>query len=115
MALAGVRSGAGTRIDLGLQVAVTELLGSGHKQRSNPVVILLTDGQPTPGFAQRARSEALLARALGFSVFAIGLGEDADMALLEQLAQDRTHVFFAPEARTLFEIYGRIAGRVLCE
>jgi Mg-chelatase subunit ChlD len=114
-ALASVQPGEGTRIDLGLQLATVELIGPRAIYGNNPVVVLLTDGRPTAGFEEATRVEARTARDLGITVFAIGLGGNADMELLRILAGDSERSFFAPDAEALESIYWTIAGQVLCD
>jgi len=114
-ALNGLATAAGTRIDLGLKAATVELLSARHKRLNNPVIVLLTDGQPSEGTAGAALSAARDARSLGSTVFAVGLGSDADMGILSQIAGRNDRAFFAPDAAALAGIYDRIAGKVLCE
>jgi len=114
-ALNGLVTGQGTRIDLGLKAATAELLSGRHKRLNNPVIVLLTDGQPSAGTEGAVLSAARDARGLGFTVFAVGLGSDADMSILSLIAGKSDRAFFAPDAAALASIYDRIAGKVLCE
>jgi Mg-chelatase subunit ChlD len=114
-ALAGIQTGTGTRIDLGLRAASAELLSSRHQAHNTPVIVLLTDGLPTAGSEAAALAEARLARSGGAAVFTIGLGSNADLTLLSLLASNPANTFFAPKADALASIYSRIAGKVLCE
>lgn len=114
-ALNNLTTASGTRIDLGLQAATRELIGSRRIRGNNPVIVLLTDGQPTEGSANAALTAARDARSLGFTLFAVGLGDDAELTFLQQLAGRRDRAFLAPDAASLALIYERIAGKVLCE
>ncbi len=113
-ALAGLQAGAGTRIDLGLNAAAAELLSSRHQPSNTPVIVLLTDGKPSGTTEAEVIRAGQGARALGFQLFAIGLG-DADMDLLRFVAGSRDHIFYAPQADALLDIYAEIAGRALCD
>ncbi len=113
--LGELTTGAGTRIDLGIQASVAELLGRRHIQANNPVIILLTDGRPTAGTESQVLRDASTARGLGFQVFTIGLGPDTDRLLLGLVAGQQDRSFFAPNAAALNLIYDSIAGKALCE
>ncbi len=115
LALNSLTTASGTRIDLGLAAATRELIGARHKRGNNPVIVLLTDGQPSAGTASAALTAARDARSLGFVLFAVGLGGDADILTLERIAGRRDRAFSAPDAAALALIYDRIAGKVLCE
>jgi secreted protein with Ig-like and vWFA domain len=114
LSLATVTSAPGTRIDKGLELAVVELLGARHRERNNPVIILLSDGLPEPGTEKRTLQIAMDARAAGIVLYTIGLGQDADADLLWLLAGDAGRTFEAPNASQLAGIYWQIAGKVLC-
>jgi len=114
-ALANLTNGSGTRIDLGIQMAVLELMGSRHRRANNPVIIVLTDGQPSAGTASQALAAGREARGLGFVLYTVGLGDDADMGTLRQVAGRADRAFFAPDAAGLTRVYGQIAGKALCE
>jgi Mg-chelatase subunit ChlD len=114
-ALDSVRHGEGSRIDLGIRAAAVELLSERAIPVNNPVVIVLTDGRATPGYEDETVEEAAVARSFGATLFAIGLGIDADMELLRTIAGNESQAYFAPDASALESIYRRIAGQVLCE
>jgi len=52
---------------------------------------------------------------MGFALFTIGLGTDADMALLRELSGDARRTFYAPNGAALLDIYNSIAGQALCD
>ncbi|MCE7938399.1 hypothetical protein DCC79_06210 [bacterium] len=114
-ALSGLSTGVGTRIDLGLQRATAELLTARHQRNHAPVIILLTDGRPSGGSEGGALAAGRDARGLGFAVYTIGFGADADMGVLSLIAGRHDRTFFAPSAGALTQIYQQIAGKVLCE
>jgi Mg-chelatase subunit ChlD len=117
-ALAGLDALAtqpGTRIDAGLTIGRAALADPNRSRAVAPVLVLLTDGRPTPGTRQAAVDAAAAARAAGITVFAIGLGSDVDAGLLVELAGDLGRAFLAPDAGTLRAVYDALAGEVLCE
>src|SRR4029078_6522689 len=76
----------GTRIDLALNAAVSELTSPRHKPGKNPVVILLTDGAPTGVTPDEVRAAAKVAKAAGLWIYTIGLGQDVDPLLPRDIA-----------------------------
>jgi uncharacterized protein YegL len=115
IALSGVQAGTGTRIDLGIETGLGELLGPRHVPQNSPVMIVLTDGLPTGGTEGAAVRNAMFAQQLGVALFGIGLGRDADPILMLQITGDPAHYFFAPDTTTLSAIYQSIAGQILCQ
>ncbi|MFQ5460875.1 MAG: VWA domain-containing protein [Anaerolineae bacterium] len=113
-ALAGISAGRGTRIDLGLETGLGEVLGPNHAPGNTPVMIVLTDGRPAGGSEAATVANADLSQRLGVELFMIGLGADADQLLLLLLAGDPRNFYFAPTTDALAAIYASIAGDVLC-
>lgn len=113
-AVQAVITGAGTRIDLGLAIARQELAGPRHAAAHGQVIVLLTDGIQTNAPAALASAEADTAKAAGMVLFTIGLGPDADLALLGQMASSPAHAFVAPSGADLAGIYGRISAAIPC-
>lgn len=113
-ALAGLQAGSGTRIDLGINTAAAELLSARHQPLNTPVIVLLTDGKPSGTTEAAVIRAGQGARALGYRLYAIGLG-DADMDLLRFVAGSRERTFYAPTADGLLDIYTAIAGQALCD
>ncbi len=99
----------GSRLDQGLVLARDLLARSGPDRV--PVIVLLTDGLADPAPALEA---ARALRAGGVAVFAIGLGEGADAALLEQLAGDRERFFPSPDGADLERIFRTVAAMAGC-
>jgi hypothetical protein len=114
-ALFGVALQPGTRIDRGLLTALAELNSPRRRAGNQAVVVLLTDGRPTAGASdQDVVDAAQRLFAMGARVFVIGLGEDVDPALLGRVASSRYHLYLAPEADALIEIYAQIGGVIPC-
>ncbi len=114
-----------TNIGGGLETAFNEL---STWQSENPgsnnvkqVVILLTDGVPNkPVIAGQPDYPKIFAQEVagtlatkGITLYAIGLGKDADEGFLKTIALDDGHYFFAPTKATLSKIYEHIGG-ALC-
>ncbi|MEO8082587.1 MAG: VWA domain-containing protein [Ardenticatenales bacterium] len=114
VALNGIRNGSGTRIDLGLNQAIRELITSRHKKANATVIVLLTDGHPTPGTEAAVLTAAKDARSLAFTVYTVGLGSDFDATLMRQVAGSSSRAFAASDGAALRQIYTLIAGKALC-
>jgi Mg-chelatase subunit ChlD len=103
----------GTRIDRGVQAAAIELLyGAGRNAANRPVLVLLSDGghAGTRGEVLGAVADA---KSFGVQIYAVGLGEDADLELLEAIGGPG-RVFHAREPQALTEIYRGLAIRLPC-
>lgn len=105
---------SGTRIDLALDSAVAELTGSARRAGNNPVIILLTDGEPTGTTTDAVQQAALRAKTAGMLVFTIGLGQAVDRALLSDIASRPEWAYFAPDTSDLAGIYERIVYVIPC-
>lgn len=112
--LASLSQASGTRIDEALDAAVAELTGPLRRSANNPVIVLLTDGEPTGVTPDEVRKAALRARSAGLLVFTIGLGSAVDHALLGDVASRPEWYFFAPDTTDLAAIYGRIVYELPC-
>jgi uncharacterized protein YegL len=108
--LTTIDANGGTNIGEGLRVSVNELLGYGDSKRAR-VIILLTDGQNNfPWQDDLTRAQARRARDNGIVVFTIGLGADADTALLTYVADTTGGTYYnAPTAQSIRWIYLEIS------
>lgn len=111
-ALDALPTGSGTRIDLGLAAAAAAL-GERTPNRL-PAIILLTDGQPSGTTPAAVREAAAAIRARGIVIYTIGLGPDADLALLADVAGSPARAFRAPSEAELADIYRAIARAIPC-
>lgn len=111
-ALDTLPTGAGTRIDLGIEAAAAAL-GDRVTNRLQAIV-LLTDGQPSGTTPEAVRAAAAGARASGILIYTIGLGPDADQALLAEVAGVAGRAFRAPNEAVLADIYRAIARAIPC-
>jgi Mg-chelatase subunit ChlD len=103
----------GTRVDEGLRLAVDELTGPRRRIENTSAIVLLTDGLNNEGPAP-VLEMARRAADSGIIVYTIALGDDADRALMEQVAGDPARAFVAVGPADLDRIYGEIAGVIAC-
>ena len=105
----------GTRLDLAMELAIGEVTGRRHDPSSDPVLVLMTDGKQAEAQYAEALNAGASARRAGVTVFAIGIGADVDLSLLDVLAGDPARVYVADEAADLRSVYRVIAGALPCE
>jgi len=113
-ALAELPMAPGTRIDAGLDAARAELRGPSRRSAARPVIVLMTDGQPTRSTVGRVVAAADAAKRAGATLFTIGLGPDVDPALLKLVATSDRHFYQAPGAEDLARVYRTVAGVIPC-
>lgn len=109
---AGLVTGFGTRIDLGLAMAA-EILADRPDRSRDSAVILLTDGRHT-GAPEDAEAAARTLRQMDARLVFIGLGADVDQAALERWAGDPAAVHLAPDPGDLTALYGGLARQIGC-
>ncbi len=106
-------SGTGTRIDRALRTAAGVIAGDpARNPRNRPVIILLTDGAHG-GDRDEVIALARTIKAGGVTLHTIGLGGDADLALLTAIASPGSF-HLAPSPEDLGAIYARLAGSIPC-
>ncbi|MGB0653725.1 MAG: choice-of-anchor P family protein [Thermoplasmatota archaeon] len=110
-AVQALGAGGSTGTGLGVQVAHQEFLANGRVGVPH-VMIVLTDGVTNTGPNAGAAADA--ARLDGIRIFAIGLGNGINIAELNAIADnpDADHVYLAPTAADLEDIYLEILGVV---
>lgn len=122
----GIVDGRGTALGTGLSVAISRLK---HSKAKSKVVVLLTDGQPTPEIDLVDPVHAIdIAKQLGVKVYTVGIGGEREsyapmpgiglvpvapiplnVALLEKIAKETGGQFFrAQSARDMARIYSQI-------
>jgi Mg-chelatase subunit ChlD len=111
-AILGLRTGHGTMIDRALRAAIEELVSPRHAAGHRRVIVLLSDGAHG-GAAGDVLAVAAAARTAGMVVYAIGLGADADAALLAAVSGPERY-YHAPTAAELETIYRQIAQVIPC-
>jgi Ca-activated chloride channel family protein len=111
-ALLALTARRGSRIDLGLDLAGQALAGS--PPQVGRVVVLLSDGHPVGSQRADVARAADRLRAAGVTVYAVGLGPDADEALLRQLAGAPERYLDAGVGEHLERVYRDLAARLRC-
>ena len=113
---------AATRMDLAFERAM-EAMKSDKKVGNTPVVVLLTDGQPSgvPLAADGTMETTVIqaanaAKANGVRIFTIAIGAEKEVnpALLKACANDATQYFYTHDADKLGRIYTEIAYNIGC-
>jgi Mg-chelatase subunit ChlD/sugar lactone lactonase YvrE len=112
-AIDGLAVGRGTRIDSALWAAARQLRGQRRDVRNRGVIVLMTDGGQS-GRVSDVLDLAGEVRAMPATIYAIGLGADADGELLRAVAGAPGRYYYAPSERELREIYRRIAVSIPC-
>jgi len=105
----------GTRLDLALERGRQILEGPGRRPTNNPVLVLLTDGEPTGTTPGEVRAEAQRVHDAGVTVYTIGLGSSIDAALMRDVASRPEWFFAAPDTADLARIYEQIVVELPCE
>ncbi len=113
-ALAGLDHAAGTRIDLGLEVAAIALDDARLEPDLVTAVVLLTDGRPTGTTDEAVIAQADAVRRRGAALFTVGLGGDIDADLLGRIAGAPARSILAPDGEDLSRIYLSIARELPC-
>ncbi|WP_144800038.1 vWA domain-containing protein [Halorubrum depositum] len=104
-------AGGQTNVAGGIDVAQEELInGTNATAGASKVMIVLTDGFENIG---DARTEAQQAKDAGIRVFGIGLGNNVDEDLVEDISSSPDDAFLAPDPADLDTVYAEIAQIVL--
>jgi Mg-chelatase subunit ChlD len=111
--LAQLQTGQGTRIDLGMEAALSLIDAWGRKQTPK-VIVLLSDGRPQGGSEDATLGFAEEARRRGHTVFTVGLGTDLDADYMRAIAGAFDRFYAAPKPGALAGVYERIAGALPC-
>jgi hypothetical protein len=75
----------GSRLDRAIDAARAELVGPRSRPTARAVLWLLTDGEPNQAQRSAIEASADAARAAGVDSYAVGIGQDADAALLARI------------------------------
>lgn len=102
----------GSRLERGLDVARGLLGAPDRPAASVPVIVVLTDG--LTGDPAAARRAAAAARDAGITLYAVGLGETVDEAVLRDMAGAPSRYFHSPDGADLRGIYLDIARMAGC-
>ena len=98
----------------GIAAAQTVLAGPGRRGDAQAVVVLLTDGRPSRSRASEVVLAAEQLKRSGATLFTVGLGPDVDPLLLQLIASNSGHYFFAPGTDELAAVYRNIARKIPC-
>lgn len=123
-AINGLNTAGATNIGDAIALANTELTAGNANPAAAKVEILLTDGMANkpfgPGYGEwpadvaYAKAKADEAAAQGIKIFAIGLGDDVNTAMLQYIASTTgAQYYFAPTGADLQAIYTQIS-EALC-
>jgi uncharacterized protein YegL len=112
-ALDALQTGAGTRIDLGLERAL-EVVSTQARSEAALAVILLTDGLHAGDPADVFMAAEKLKNTDG-RVFTIGLGADVDEAMLRRIASSPERYLPSPTTAELRALYDRILLQIDCD
>jgi Mg-chelatase subunit ChlD len=113
-ALDQITVGSQTRIHRGVQAAQTALTGPYHRPGNALAMVVLTDGRANPDSPELAVQAAAQAKAVGITVFTVGLGAELDFLALQRMASKREYFYEAPDAGQLEGIYREIAVMIPC-
>lgn len=107
-----------TNTSAALRQAQAELASSRHNPDARRVLVLLTDGLPTTADDTDVLAEAAAVAseldADGVEIYAIGLGESADLQFIQSIASQPANAYQAPTGADLANIYAEITSS-LCE
>jgi len=99
-----------TNIGDAIGMAQAELASGRHRPGSQPIIVLMSDGQPNRGGDPVAAAAS--AKAAGTRIFTIGLGSEVDPDLIRTMASSSADAFMAVTSADLAAIYGRISGLI---
>jgi Mg-chelatase subunit ChlD len=108
------RIGPGTRLDLGLRLGSNLLTRYNATQGQLKVMIVLTDGRPSGTSTEAVMKTAEEAHAAGVRIYAIGMGQSADLELLARVASAPEMVFDDADLDALSRIYTEISAMIGC-
>jgi Mg-chelatase subunit ChlD len=103
-----------TRIHLGVRAAQAVLTSARHRAENAAAMVVLTDGRANPESPELAVDAAEVAKAVGITVFTIGLGAELDFLALGRMASTPGYFFQTLDAGELEEIYTQIAVAIPC-
>jgi len=104
-----------TNMSAAIDIAQAELISARHNPLAPAVMLLMSDGVPfdvdTPA---QALAAANAAKNQGTRILTIGLGNQIDENLLQQIATYPSDYYYAPTSADLERIYQAIADYVTC-
>lgn len=112
-ALRAIEVAEGSRVDLGLRQATSEIVARARPGHVHAMVVL-SDGKVNGTERSRPGQEAALARRADISVYVVGMGPSADEVVLAQMAGTPEYLLPAPSPAWLLRIYTELSTRVPC-
>lgn len=112
-ALEALGTSRGSNLEDGVWVAQQELVGPRHVRGNAPMMVFISDGQATVGSGAAAREAARAAKQAGTRIVTIGVG-GADWRLLQDIASDPSHFYYAPGLDEIPAILQRAAPVLGC-
>jgi molecular chaperone DnaK len=79
------------------------------KGKTNPVMVIATDGEPTDASKESILNYAALLKNRGIRIIVIGIGDDIDVNFLRRLATSANDYHFAKVSFELKKIYKQVA------
>lgn len=95
----------GTPIRNAIKTAYEDIL----KEKTSPVMVIATDGQPTDSSEEELLEYAIPIKRRGVRIITIGIGEDVNDKFLKRLASSREDYHFAKASFELKKIYEKVA------
>ncbi len=105
---------SGSRIDLGLAEGRRALAALDPDAGRFRVLVILSDGLVNGASPAEVLLEAENLRAVGVTVFVVGVGPHMDPVLLGRMAGDADQYLSSPDPEQLREVYAALIRRVLC-
>ncbi len=112
-ALGRVRVNVNSRVDLGIERAMVELVARGRVEHLRAMV-LLSDGMVNQVSRHRPAAVARRARGAGISIYVVGMGPAMDAVVLREMSSGPEFLFTAPSPLLLRAIYTDLTERVPC-
>lgn len=113
LALGRIAGAAGSRVDLGVERAITETLSRGRSGHVHAMIVL-SDGRVNHVSRERPAEVAQLAHHAGLEVYVVGMGPNLDEQVLRNMAREPDRYVPAPEPSWLRKIYTDLTTRVPC-
>lgn len=105
---------AQSRLEAGVRLAASELLGPRHRTGVPGALVVLTDGNTNPEHGDQSIVEAWHAKNAGLTVFVVGIGPDLSVATLEPMASGSWRFFPSAQDALLAPIFRDLVKSVTC-
>jgi hypothetical protein len=102
-----------SRVDLGIERAMVELIARGNATQLQAMVVL-SDGKANPVPGDEAVAAAKTAQREGITIYVVGLGPSMDERVLRGMASGDDRYVAAPDPVAIPSIYRDLTQRVAC-